>query len=71
MNDAQFNQLRVALLALLPKDGTPVTVADLARSANLTPLLVTDALFADYMAGRINFDVRADAFSAVKQGDKL
>lgn len=64
-------RLRVALLALLPSDGTPVTVARLAEQACVGTGDVTDALFDDYLAGRIGFHVRTDQFFSIKQGDQL
>ena len=74
--DAAFTQLqdtpdlpriRIALLALLPKDGSPVSVAQLASTAFVSKAHVTDALFDDYMDGRLGFDVRADTFWTIRQ----
>lgn len=61
-------RIRIALLALLPKDGTPISVAQLASTAFVSKSHVTDALFDDYMDGRLGFDVRADKFWSIRQG---
>ena len=60
-------RIRIALLALLPKDGSRRTVAELAASAFVSKSLVTNALFDDYMDGRLGFDVRADTFWSIRQ----
>ena len=60
-------RIRIALLALLPKDGTPISVAKLAATAFVSKAHVTDALFDDYMDGRLGFDVRADTFWTIRQ----
>lgn len=54
--------LRFTLLALLPKDGTPRTVAYLASATGSQPGEVVDALLDHYMAGALDFDLRADAY---------
>jgi len=71
MSDANVNQLLIALLALLPKDGTPMTVNALAKAAGVGPRAVTEALFGEWRAGRLHFDVRTDTYTAQKQGDHL
>jgi hypothetical protein len=71
MSDDALNALRVVLLALLPGDGSPMTVKALAAAACVAPSVVTNALFDDWFAGRINYDVRTDAYSAIKKGDQL
>lgn len=71
MSDANANQLRIVLLALLPKDGRPMTVQALAKAAGVAPRAVTDALFGEWTAGRLHFDVRTDTYTAQKQGDHL
>lgn len=53
--------LRFTLLALLPKDGTPGTVAHLANATGAQPCEVIDALLDHYMAGALDFDLIADA----------
>lgn len=68
---AGLRRLRVALLALLPKDGTPVAIARLAEQTCVATKDVTDALFDDYLTGAIGFHVRTDAFFAIKQGNQL
>ena len=65
------DQLLVTLLALLPKDGTPVTVAALAAAAAVPPGVVTDTLFDTWFAGGIAFDMRTDTYSAIRTGDAL
>lgn len=54
--------LRFTLLALLPKDGTPRTVAYLAGATGAQPCEVIDALLDHYMAGALEYDVLADAY---------
>lgn len=70
-HDTTQPMLRITLLALLPKDGTPMKVADLARMSGSSSRQVTDALFGDYLDGQIGFDIRTDSFSAHKQGGAL
>ena len=64
-------QLLFTLLALLPKDGTRVTVAALATAAVTTPSVVTDTLFDTWYAGLIGFDMPTDTYFAHKTGDTL
>ena len=64
-------QLLVTLLALLPKDGTPITVRALATAAATSPAMVTDTLFNDWYAGRIGFDMPRDSYFCIKTGDAL
>ena len=71
MSDEALRMLRITLLALLPKDGSPVKVAELARQAQATADQVTNALFADYLDREIAFDIRTDTFRAIKQGEAL
>ena len=52
-------------------DGTPVSVAQLARMAACSAPAVTEALFPAYMDGELEFNVRADTFAAKKQGGAL
>ncbi|MGS5088257.1 hypothetical protein ACVC7V_17380 [Hydrogenophaga sp. A37] len=54
--------LRIVLLALLPKDGRPRTVAELSANTGANSASIVDALLDDYMAGALEFDVRADAY---------
>ena len=54
--------LRTLLLDLLPADGTPVPIRHLAGSAGVATWHVTEALIDDYMAARLEFDLRADTF---------
>ncbi|MES1977537.1 MAG: hypothetical protein V4451_05840 [Pseudomonadota bacterium] len=67
----QVNQLRVTLLALLPKDGAPVKVAMLAAQASADEADVIYALHQPFMDGGVIFDVRADAYSARRAGTDL
>lgn len=68
---SSFDGLQIALLALLPKDGTPMTVHRLAKATGAKEFEVTNALFGPYMAHEVNFDVRADAYSAPRKGNDL
>ncbi|UCU92666.1 hypothetical protein [Hydrogenophaga taeniospiralis] len=70
-NAQQLARLRIVLLALLPKTGEPRTVAELAASAYTDKQSVSDALFDDYMDGRIGFDVVTDSFHDKRQGSAL
>jgi len=67
----EFNGLQVALMALLPKDGAPKTVAALARETAADESEVIHALIDPFMAGDVIFDVRADAYSARRAGNDL
>ena len=58
-----INGLQVALLALLPKDGTPVTVGQLASTLRVSEYQVTSALFDPYLAHEVDYDIRRDAYS--------
>lgn len=64
-------QLLFILLALLPKDGTRVTVAALATAAVTTPNVVTDTLFDTWYEGIVGFDMPTDSYFAIKTGDTL
>ena len=64
-------QLLFTLLALLPKDGTRITVAALATAAVTTPSVVTDTRFDTWCAGLIGFDMPTDTYFAIKTGDTL
>jgi hypothetical protein len=55
--------IRITCLALLPKDGTPVATAELARLAGVQPFEVMDALFELWEAGELAFDQAADTYS--------
>ena len=70
-NAEGLNRLRIVLLALLPKDGTPKAIAELAALACVSPQDVSDALFDDYMDNRIGFDVLTDSFHDKRQGSAL
>lgn len=63
--------LRVVLLALLPKDGTPVAVTELARLARCTPEKIAEALLDDCLSRRVDFDERTYSYSLRREGDAL
>lgn len=67
----ETHQLLVTLLALLPKDGTPVTVAALATAAGISQPTVTNILFDPWFAGRLGYDLRTDSYFAIRTGDTL
>ncbi len=67
----EFNGMQISLMALLPKDGTPVTVAKLAHATAAEEDAVIHALIDPFMEGDVIFDVRADAFSARRSGNDL
>ena len=64
-------QLLFTLLALLPKDGTPITVRELAAAAATSTGWVNDTLFDTWYAGLIGFDMPTDTYFAIKTGDTL
>ena len=70
-DDRTGAQLLFTLLALLPKDGTRVTVAALATAAVTTSSVVTDTLFDTWFKGLIGFDMPTDTYFAHKTGDTL
>lgn len=61
-------QLLVTLLALLPKDGTPITVRALAAAAATSTAMVTHTLFDDWYAGRIGYDMPRDSYFCIRAG---
>lgn len=67
--DVPMDTVRVTLLALLPKDGTPMATTHLAELANVPTWRVTESLTNDCMAGRLAFDHRADTFRVSKKAD--
>lgn len=67
----ELNGLQITLLALLPKDGTPMTVAKLAAATAADEGDVISALIDPFMVGDVIFDVRADAYSARRGGNDL
>lgn len=68
MNEDTNRELRAALLALLPANGSLVTVRQLAAATHTTTRQVTHELVDEWLAGRIDFDLRADGFSARRFG---
>ena len=70
--DAKFNALYVSLMALLPKDGTPLTVAELVQATGAAQTNVIGLLMGPYMEGRIGFCVKTDTYFATpKHNDSL
>ena len=70
-NTAAAAQLLVTLLALLPKDGTPVKVAALATAAGVSQPTVTNVLFDTWYAGHVGYDMPRDSYFAIRTGDTL
>jgi hypothetical protein len=58
-----YTGLQLALLALLPKDGSRRAVKVLAFYAQVSMQEVADALFDLYLAHVVDYDVVGDAFS--------
>ncbi len=71
MTDARLAQLRIALLALLPKDGTPWSVASLAAAAGCTQPAVTNALHEPWHRNQVGYLREQDAYYLIKLGDAL
>lgn len=69
VNVALMDPLQIALIALLPKTGERVKVAELARCAGITPQRVTAALMDPYLARMVDFDVRTDSYSLPGKGN--
>ena len=65
--DAKFNDLYVSLMALLPEDGTPMTVAELVRATGAAQTNVIGVLMGPYMEGRIGFCVKTDTYFATRK----
>lgn len=64
-------RLTFVLLALLPKGGEAVTASELASIALVTRDQVRGALMDAYLSHQVDYDLRADAYSARKRGDAL
>lgn len=60
-------QLRMVLLALLPKDGTPLPMATLARLAAAKSHEVFEALQAAVLQGGVTYDPSTDSYAAKRQ----
>lgn len=69
--DAKFNALYVSLIALLPKDGTPLTVAELVQATGAAQTNVIGVLMGPYMEGRIGFCVKTDSYFATTDANHL
>lgn len=66
-----YSGLQVALMALLPKDSTPVTACQLARATAVSQYQVTTALLAPCLAHEVDYDIEADAYSAPRKKNDL
>ena len=66
-----INGLQVALLALLPKDGTRVTFATLTEATGTYEGAVHDALSTPLLAHQVGIDPGANSYFAVPQGNDL
>lgn len=66
-----INGLEVALLALLPKDGTRVTVAELMHATGEDRDAVTAAFFYAHSEGKAGFDGLSDSYFSIPQGNDL
>lgn len=71
MSPVELNQLRIVLVALLPKDGSPMTVSSLAAAAGVHHATVTNALYEEWFSKRVDYAVETDSYRAIKQGDGL
>lgn len=63
--------LYVTLLALLPKDGTPVSADVLALTAASTKERVAQVLAQALRTGQVRLDQEADTYAVMRQGDAL
>lgn len=63
MSTYLLQPLQIALIALLPKTGEGLTVAELAKAACITPAQVTEALLMPYMEFYVDFDVTTDTYT--------
>lgn len=66
-----INGLAVALQALLPKDRTRVTVAELMAATGEDRRAVTDVMHHAHVDGRVGRDVDTDSYFAIAQGNYL
>lgn len=69
--DAQFNALYIALMALLPKSGTPRSVAELVRATGAAQTNIVGVLMGPYMEGRIGFCIKTDSYFATPASNDL
>lgn len=67
----KFNALYITLMALLPKGGTPVSVAELVRATGAAQTHVIGVLMGPYMEGRIGFCVKTDSYFATPKTNDL
>lgn len=58
-----YTDLQLTLLALLPEDGSHVSVAALGAAAAVSSDAVADAFFDLYLAHVVDYHVRGDMFS--------
>jgi len=59
--------LRTTLLALLPKDGTPIALAALSRVAAAPAEQVVEALHDALVQGLATYDISTDSYAAKRQ----
>ncbi|CAN7434276.1 hypothetical protein LJR118_002838 [Acidovorax sp. LjRoot118] len=71
MMPAELASLRVVLLALIPTYGQAASTHELAAAANASRRDVHDALYEPLAAHQVRYDLMADTYAAVKQGDAL
>jgi hypothetical protein len=64
-----YSPVQIALIALLPKDGSQVRVAELARAVSMTEWDVTEELREPWFDGFIDYSVQTDSFSAKRASD--
>lgn len=65
------DQLQIVLLALLPADGTALSVDALAKATCTTRHQVAEALEGPVSAARVHHDLAGDSYAARKQGGAL
>lgn len=58
-----YTGLQLDLRALLPADGSRISVQALADAAGISSDAVADALFDLYLAHTVDYDVLSDSFS--------
>lgn len=59
--------LRTTLLALLPKDGTPIRLPALSRVASAPAELVIEAMHDALVQGQATYDISTDSYAAQRQ----
>lgn len=71
MMPAEMQSLRIVLLALIPTYGQAAATPELAAAAGCSRSDVHDALYEPLVARQVRYDLMADTYAAVKQGDAL